>query len=102
MGSCWPALPKRRRPWIATTTARWPDTQALLEAATIGFRPHQVVAVGTPGQEVAAVPLLAGRPAADGPSGEGKQAAAYVCREFTCQAPVSEPEGLKALLEPTS
>jgi uncharacterized protein len=76
-----------------------PDTLALLETATAGFRPHQVVAVGVPGQEAAAVPLLAGRPAVDGPSGEGKQAAAYVCREFACQAPVTEPDALRALLD---
>jgi uncharacterized protein len=79
-----------------------PDTRALVEVATAGFRPHQVVAVGDSGQEVAAVPLLADRPAVDGPSGEGKRAAAYVCQHFTCHAPVTEPEGLKALLEPTS
>jgi len=70
-----------------------PDTQALLEAATSGFRPHQVVALGDSDQEVAAVPLLANRPAVDG------RAAAYVCQDFACQAPVTEPEGLGAMLE---
>jgi len=70
-----------------------PDTQALLEAATGGFRPHQVVALGDSDQEVAAVPLLANRPAVDG------RAAAYVCQDFACQAPVTEPEGLGAMLE---
>jgi uncharacterized protein YyaL (SSP411 family) len=69
-----------------------PDTLALLEAATTGFRPHQVVALGDPGQEVAAVPLLAGRPAVNG------QAAAYVCQGLACQAPVTKPEELQALL----
>ena len=83
------------RPWEIAIVGEpgAPDTQALLEAATGGFRPHQVVAVGTPGQEVAAVPLLAGRLAVDG------RAAAYVCQDFACQAPVTEPEGLGALLE---
>lgn len=75
------------------------DTQALVETATAGFRPHQVVAVGDAGQEVAAVPLLADRPAVDGPSGQGKQATAYVCQNFACQAPVTEPRALQALLD---
>jgi len=41
---------RRRRPGLAARRAG-------------GFRPHQVVAMGEPGQEVAAVPLLADRPA---------------------------------------
>ncbi|HSJ53981.1 MAG TPA: thioredoxin domain-containing protein [Anaerolineae bacterium] len=69
------------------------DTRALLETATAGFRPHQVVAMGTPGQEVAAVPLLTDRPAVDG------RAAAYVCQDFACQAPVTEPDALRAQLD---
>jgi uncharacterized protein YyaL (SSP411 family) len=69
-----------------------PDTLALLEVATAGFRPHQVVAVGAPGQEVAAVPLLQDRGLVDG------QAAAYVCRDFACQAPVTIPLELEELL----
>jgi uncharacterized protein YyaL (SSP411 family) len=29
----------------------------------------------------------------------GGRAAAYVCKDFTCQAPVSDPEALEALLK---
>ena len=41
-----------------------------------------------------AVPLLRDRGLVEG------QAAAYVCRNSTCQAPVTEPEALRARLEP--
>ena len=45
-----------------------------------------MVAVGEPG--AAGVPLLADRPLVGG------AAAAYVCRGFTCAAPVTEPADL--------
>ena len=54
------------------------------------LRPHLVLAsaaVGTDG-----VPLLEDREPIDG------HAAAYVCEHFVCQAPVSEPDGLRAAL----
>ena len=68
-------------------------TRALLGAATCGFRPHQVLACGTAGEAAPAVPLLADRHLVNG------KPAAYVCRGFTCQAPVTEAEGLRVLLE---
>jgi uncharacterized protein YyaL (SSP411 family) len=68
-------------------------TRALLGAATAGFRPHQVVAYGPAGVTAAAVPLLEDRDLVDG------RPAAYVCRDFTCQAPATEAEGLRTLLE---
>ncbi len=74
-------------------------TRRLLVAATSGFRPHQVVAYGPAGQEAPAVPLLEDRDLVDGPSGEDRQPAAYVCRDFVCQAPVTEPEALQRVLE---
>ncbi|MDQ6751104.1 MAG: thioredoxin domain-containing protein [Actinomycetota bacterium] len=52
------------------------------------FRPHLVVAAG----QGDAVPLLAGRTPIEG------RAAAYVCRDFVCQSPVTEPDELAALL----
>jgi uncharacterized protein YyaL (SSP411 family) len=94
------------------------DTQALLNVVRNGYRPFQVVALGSPlGQRpgrddmqlaqarqlpsnaadpvgrIAAVPLLLDRGLVDG------RAAAYVCRDFACQAPVADPEGLQSLLE---
>ncbi len=61
-------------------------------AATVrgGYRPHLVLAGGPAGSEVP--PLLAGRPTIEG------RAAAYVCENFACQAPVTTPEHLANLL----
>jgi len=69
------------------------NTQALLSVVRSGYQPFQVVALGEPSAQPPAVPLLRDRGPLDG------QAAAYVCRDFTCQAPVTEPEGLRAQLE---
>ena len=66
-------------------------THALLGAAMSGFRPHQVIAYGPAGQAAPAVPLLEDRGLVDG------QPAAYVSRDFACQAPITDPEALAAL-----
>jgi uncharacterized protein YyaL (SSP411 family) len=68
------------------------DTQALLAVVREGYRPFQVVALGSPSTEPPAVPLLQDRELVDG------HAAAYACRDFACQAPTLEPEGLGMLL----
>jgi uncharacterized protein YyaL (SSP411 family) len=69
------------------------DTQALLRVVRDGYRPFQVVALGAPDAQRLAVPLLEDRGLVNG------RAAAYVCRDFACQAPVTEPEGLREQLE---
>jgi hypothetical protein len=69
------------------------DTQALLGVVRSGYRPFQVVACGAPGEEAPVVPLLERRGLVEG------RPAAYVCRDFTCRAPVTEPEALWVLLE---
>jgi uncharacterized protein YyaL (SSP411 family) len=69
------------------------DTQALLDACATGYRPHQIIALGEPGVEPVAVPVLEGRGQIDG------RATAYVCLDSVCQAPVTEPEPLRAQLE---
>jgi len=71
------------------------DTQALLAVVLDGYRPFQVVALalGAPDRQPSAVPLLEDRGLVDG------QAAAYVCRDLACQAPVTDPEVLQSLLE---
>ncbi|MDQ6795164.1 MAG: thioredoxin domain-containing protein [Chloroflexota bacterium] len=62
----------------------------LLEPVFGGFRPNQVVAVGDPATSI--VPLLGGRFAIRG------EPTAYVCRNFACRQPVTEPEALAAML----
>jgi uncharacterized protein YyaL (SSP411 family) len=76
-------------------------TQALLRVVRDGYRPFQVIALGSPDSGnaadrvtgIAAVPLLQDRGLVDG------RAAAYVCRDFACQAPVMRPEALRHLLD---
>jgi len=65
-------------------------TRALHQAALHAAPPGAVLALGD-GVE-AAVPLLAGRGLVDGAP------AAYVCRQFTCQAPVTTSQQLTELL----
>jgi uncharacterized protein YyaL (SSP411 family) len=69
------------------------DTQALLDACGTGYRPHQIIAFGEPGMEPATVPLLEGRGLVGG------RATAYVCIDFVCQRPATEPDGLLELIE---
>jgi uncharacterized protein YyaL (SSP411 family) len=70
---------------------RGDETRRLLLPALEGFRPHQVLAVG-PDPAATAVPLLGGRFALDG------RPTAFVCRNFACRQPVTEPEALATLL----
>ncbi len=65
-------------------------TAALLGVYRRRWRPGSVLAVGAPGSDVP--PLLAGRDLVDG------RPAAYVCRNFACDRPVTTPEELAALL----
>jgi uncharacterized protein YyaL (SSP411 family) len=69
------------------------DTQALLSVIRGGYRPFQVVALGAPNVQPASVPLLQDRGLVEG------QAAAYVCRDSVCHAPMVDPDGLQSLLE---
>jgi uncharacterized protein len=65
-----------------------PDTSELERVVRSRFRPHIVLAGGEPD----GVPLMEGRTPVDG------QAAAYVCEQFSCKRPVTEPAELEALL----
>ncbi|GHF61085.1 thioredoxin domain-containing protein [Streptomyces mashuensis] len=71
-----------------------PATRALHRAALLSPAPGLVVGVGEPGVPAGEeeTPLLAGRTPADG------RPAAYVCRRFTCDAPVTDAEELAARL----
>ncbi|MEU6915409.1 thioredoxin domain-containing protein [Streptomyces olindensis] len=65
-------------------------TRALHRTALLGTAPGSVVAVGAPESEE--FPLLADRPLVGG------EPAAYVCRNFTCDAPTTEADRLRAVL----
>jgi uncharacterized protein YyaL (SSP411 family) len=70
-------------------------TRALHETALHAAPPGAVLALGdgtVPADSEAGVPLLAGRRLVNGAP------AAYVCRQFTCQAPVTTPEQLREVL----
>ncbi|HTX28112.1 MAG TPA: thioredoxin domain-containing protein [Streptosporangiaceae bacterium] len=68
-------------------------TRALHETALHAAPPGAVLALGDGAEPVAGTaPLLAGRGLVNGAP------AAYVCRQFTCQAPVTAPEELTRVL----
>ena len=76
-----------------------PDTQALLAALHRTYVPHKTLVLIDPQRAaatLAALPLLrdvlAGKTQVDG------KATVYVCRDFTCSLPVTEPTELAALL----
>ncbi|MFL5820984.1 MAG: thioredoxin domain-containing protein [Solirubrobacteraceae bacterium] len=68
------------------------DLRPLERVVRAEFRPHLVLAGARDPAQADGVPLLAGRTPVDG------RAAAYVCQNFACQRPVTQPEELAALL----
>jgi uncharacterized protein YyaL (SSP411 family) len=69
-----------------------PATMALLEAASAGYAPNRVVAASSLRDGPSAVPLLANRTRLDG------RPTAYVCRNFACRLPVTDPDALREQL----
>ena len=69
------------------------DPAALLEVVFGGFRPNVVVACGIGEGVPSPIPMLEGKETRDG------RPAAYVCRQFTCMEPVSDPSDLKRVLD---
>jgi uncharacterized protein YyaL (SSP411 family) len=67
-----------------------PQARKLLEVARSSTSPGLVTAHGLP--DAPGIPLLAGRPLVGG------RAAAYLCRGFVCERPVTTPEELTAAL----
>ncbi|GCB46398.1 thymidylate kinase [Streptomyces sp. NL15-2K] len=68
-----------------------PGTRTLHRTALLGTAPGAVVAVGTPDSDE--FPLLAARPLSNG------EPTAYVCRNFTCDAPTTDPDRLRTQLD---
>jgi uncharacterized protein YyaL (SSP411 family) len=75
-----------------------PDLERLQQALAGRFLPRMVLAQAAPNDADAAatVPLLAGRTAIEG------RATAYVCQDFVCRQPVTEPASLLELLNRSS
>ena len=69
-----------------------PATMALLEVASAGYAPNRVVAASSLRDGPSAVPLLADRTRLDG------RPTAYVCRNFACRLPVTDPDALREQL----
>jgi uncharacterized protein YyaL (SSP411 family) len=66
----------------------------LLDVINARYLPNSVLASAAPADNLAsaAVALLADRPLQD------QRATAYVCQNFACQAPVTDPQALEHLL----
>ncbi|MHB1810432.1 MAG: YyaL domain-containing protein, partial [Solirubrobacteraceae bacterium] len=80
---------------IAIVGPNGPARDALERAVRSRLLPNAVLAVGD-GASKTSVPLLEGRVALDGAP------AAYVCRNFACERPVTEPGELSELLDAAS
>ncbi len=66
-------------------------TQALAAVASDGFRPNLVLAIAAD-SAASVVPLLAGRDMIEG------RPTAYLCRDFACRLPVTDPAALREQL----
>ena len=69
-----------------------PDRRVLEKVVWEQWRPNCVVALSDGGED-ASIPLLANRTAID------ESATAYVCRDFVCDLPVTDPADLRRLLD---
>ena len=71
-------------------------THALLAIASGGYEPNRVVALQRDSEAGSAVPLLADRVRVGG------LPTAYVCRNFACRLPVTDPDALREQLAETA
>ncbi len=73
-----------------------PDTRALLSELRAGFLPNKVVLFRPAGEADPAIARLA--PFVSPQQALGGKATAYVCRDFTCEAPTNDPARMLANL----
>lgn len=73
-----------------------PGLEALHLAAREVFLPHRVIAASDGMGKPASHPLLVGKELVEG------KAALYVCRNFSCQRPLTDPQEVTEALSPTS
>ena len=71
------------------------DTRALLDAARSKYRPGAVIVPVPPERRTAIAQLL---PWIESMEMREGRATAYVCRDFVCSAPTSDPSALAAAL----
>ena len=71
------------------------DTVALCAAVSRTYLPNRVIAYRTSQQSEPTHPLLQGKALVGG------KAALYVCRNFACRQPITDPADLPALLDPS-
>ncbi len=71
-----------------------PDTQTMLASINLRYLPNSVLACAAPDDASVSevIPLLADRPMQQG------KATVYVCQDFACQAPATQPQELESLL----
>lgn len=68
------------------------ETRNLIDQARQGYRPHDVVALKPDPEKESRLPLLSGKGLVN------QRPAAYVCRRFACQNPVTTPTELADML----
>jgi hypothetical protein len=68
------------------------ETRALLDVAMGGYAPNRVVALSREEGAASAIPLLEAR------TRLGGRPTAYVCRDFACRLPVTDPDALREQL----
>jgi uncharacterized protein YyaL (SSP411 family) len=73
------------------------DTAALISTVREMYLPQAAVLLVPPGEAGTTIRRLA--PFAEGYTPVEGKAAAYVCRDFTCQLPTTDPAKLSELLE---
>ena len=73
-----------------------PDTRALLEVVNSCYLPHKTLILHEPGSNTFLTKHL---PALESMVAIDNKATAYVCENFTCTAPVNEPDELRKLLQ---